>query len=172
MGGVNYVTDVHELAPVFRLHSSKRSLLCKEKVMLSLSYNRIKHVSKKGESVKSLSPVRLFVTPWTVARQAPLSVQFSRQEYWSGPPFLSPRDIPNPGIKPGSPALQADPLLSNVPEKPQTCLVFQKQSAWGFLASTIKFISPKGGEFFFFLSNSQQFKNQSRSRFRVLLLPK
>ena len=90
------------------------------------------------------------MTPWTVARQAPLSVQFSRQEYWSGPPFLSPRDIPNPGIKPGSPALQADPLLSNVPEKTQTCLVFQKQSAWGFLASTIKFISPKGGEFFFF----------------------
>ena len=90
------------------------------------------------------------MTPWTVARQAPLSVQFSRQECWSGPPFLSPRVIPNPGIEPGSPALQADPLLSNVPEKPQICLVFQKQSAWGFLANTIKFISPKGGEFFFF----------------------
>ena len=47
-------------------------------------------------------------TPWTVACQAPLSMGFSRQEYWSGLPFPSPGDLPNPGIKPGSPALQAD----------------------------------------------------------------
>ena len=53
-------------------------------------------------------------TPWTVARQAPLSVGFSRQEYWSGLPFPSPGDLPNPGIKPGSPALQADPLLTEL----------------------------------------------------------
>ena len=51
-----------------------------------------------------------FVTPWTVARQAPLSMEFSRQEYWSGLPFLSPGDLPDPGIKPGFPALQADSL--------------------------------------------------------------
>ena len=44
-------------------------------------------------------------TPWTVACQAPLSMGFSRQEYWSGLPFLSPGDLPDPGIKPGSPAL-------------------------------------------------------------------
>ena len=49
-------------------------------------------------------------TPWTVARQAPLSMGFSRQEYWSGLPFPSPGDLPDPGIKPGSPALRADPL--------------------------------------------------------------
>ena len=48
------------------------------------------------------------VTPWTVAYQAPLSTEFSRQEYWSGSPFPSPGDLPDPGIKPGSPALQAD----------------------------------------------------------------
>ena len=63
-------------------------------------------------SVKLLSHVRLFVTPWTVACQAPLSMGFSRQKYWSGLPFPSPGDLPDPGIKPGSPALQADALLS------------------------------------------------------------
>ena len=62
--------------------------------------------------VKSLSRVQLFVTTWTVAHQAPPSVGFSRQEYWSGLPFPSPGDLPNPGIEPGSPALQADALPS------------------------------------------------------------
>ena len=62
--------------------------------------------------VKSLSHVRLFAAPWTVAYQAPLSMGFSRQEYWSGLPFPSPGDLPDPGIKPGSPALQADALTS------------------------------------------------------------
>ena len=49
------------------------------------------------------------VTPWTVANQAPLSVGFSRQKYWSGLPFPFPGDLPNPGIEPGSPALQVEP---------------------------------------------------------------
>ena len=62
--------------------------------------------------VKSLSHVRLFATPWTVAYQAPPSMGFSRQEYWSGLPFPSPGDLPDPGIKPRSPALQADTLPS------------------------------------------------------------
>ena len=62
--------------------------------------------------VKSLSPVRLFATPWTVTYQAPRSIGFSRQEYWSGLPFPSPGDLPNPGIEPGSPALQTDALPS------------------------------------------------------------
>ena len=64
----------------------------------------------KKAKVKSLSRVRLFVTPWTVAYQAPLSMEFSRQEYCSGLPFPSPGDRPNPGIEPGSPAFQADAL--------------------------------------------------------------
>ena len=59
-----------------------------------------------------LSHVRLFVTPWTVACQAPLSMEFSRQEYWSGVPFPSPGDIPNPGIKTRPPMLRAHSLLS------------------------------------------------------------
>ena len=60
--------------------------------------------------VKLLSPVCLFATPWTVAYQALLSMGFSRQESWSGLPFPSPGDLPDPGIEPGSPALQADAL--------------------------------------------------------------
>ena len=53
--------------------------------------------------VKSLSHVRLFATPWTVAYQAPLSMGFSRQEYWSGLPFPSPGDLPTQGLNPGLP---------------------------------------------------------------------
>ena len=68
--------------------------------------------------VKSLSRSQLFTTPWTAAYQAPPSMEFSRQEYWSGLPFPSPGDLPNPGIKPGSPALQADALPSEPPGKP------------------------------------------------------
>ena len=64
---------------------------------------------------KSLSHIRLFATPWTIARQAPLSMGFFRQEYWSGLPFPSSGDLPNLGIEPGSPALQADCLPSGPP---------------------------------------------------------
>ena len=67
--------------------------------------------------VKLLSRVRLFATPWTVAHQSPQSMEFFRQEYWSGLPFPSPEDLPNPGIEPGSPALQADALPSEPPGK-------------------------------------------------------
>ena len=69
-------------------------------------------------NVKSLSHVRLFVTPWTVAYRAPPSMGFSRQEYWSGVPVPSPEDLPDPGIKPGSPTLQADALPSEPSGKP------------------------------------------------------
>ena len=58
------------------------------------------------------------MTPWIVACQAPLSMKFSRQEYWSGWPFSSLGNFPNLGIKPGSPALQADSSPSEPPEKP------------------------------------------------------
>ena len=71
----------------------------------------------KSRKVKSLSRVRLFATPWTVAYQAPLSMGFSRQGCWSGLPFPSPGDLPNPGIKSRSPALQADALPSEPPGK-------------------------------------------------------
>ena len=64
--------------------------------------------------VKMLSRVRLAATPRTVAYQAPPSVRFSRQEYWSELPFPSPGELPDPGIKPKSPALQKDSLLSEL----------------------------------------------------------
>ena len=67
--------------------------------------------------MKLLSRVQLFATPWTVACQAPPSMGFSRQECWSGLPFPSPGDLPDPGIEPGSPALQAVALPSEPPEK-------------------------------------------------------
>ena len=67
--------------------------------------------------VKLLSRVRLFKTPWTVAHQDPPSIGFSKQEYWSGLPFPSPGDLPNPGIEPVSPAFQADALISEPPGK-------------------------------------------------------
>ena len=68
--------------------------------------------------MKLLSYVWLFTTTWTIAYQAPLSRRFSRQEYRSGLPFPSPGDLPNPGIEPGSPALQANSLLSELQGKP------------------------------------------------------
>ena len=64
-----------------------------------------------------LSHVQLFVTPWTVARQAPLSMGFSRQEYWSGLPCSPPQDLPNPGIEPvflTSPALPGRFFTTNI----------------------------------------------------------
>ena len=66
--------------------------------------------SENVDCTSSLSHVQLFVTPWTVARQAPLSMESSRQEYWSGLPFPSPGDLPDPGIEPVSRALQVDAL--------------------------------------------------------------
>ena len=65
-----------------------------------------------------LSHVQLFATPWTVAYQAPLSMVFSRQEYWSGLPFPSPGDLPQPGIKPSSPALASGFFTTEPPGKP------------------------------------------------------
>ena len=60
------------------------------------------------KKVKSFSCVRFFAAPLTIAHQTPPSMEFSRQEYWSGLPFPSPGDLPDPGIEPGSPAMQAD----------------------------------------------------------------
>ena len=73
----------------------------------------------KRKKVKSLSRVQLFVTPWTINYQAPLTMGFSRQECWIGLPFPPPGDLPNPGIELRSPALQADALPSEPPGKPK-----------------------------------------------------
>ena len=66
------------------------------------------------------------VTPWTVALQAPLSMEFSRQEYWSRLSFLSPGILPNPGIRPRSPALQVNSLPTKPPGKPQACIEYHQ----------------------------------------------
>ena len=67
------------------------------------------------KKVRKLSHVRLFATPWAVGYQAPPSMEFSRQEYWSGLPFPSPGDLPDPGIELVSSAMQADALPSEPP---------------------------------------------------------
>ena len=84
----------------------------------------------KGGLSKSIEPILdwLFVTPWTVAYQAPPSVGFSRQEYWRGLPFPSPGDLPDPGIEPRSSRLQADTLPSEPGEKPLIVDCQERQS--------------------------------------------
>ena len=75
------------------------------------------HTQKQTQN-NTANRVPIFATLWTVAYQAPQSMEFFRQEYWSGLPFPSPGDLSNPGIEPGSPALQADALPSEPPGKP------------------------------------------------------
>ena len=107
---------------IFRLFVTQWTAACQASLSITNSQSLLKLVSiasvmpsnpvlnlapyafPLGE-VKSLSRVWLFVTPWTVAYQAPLSMGFSRQQYWSGLPFPSPRNLPDPGMEPGSPAL-------------------------------------------------------------------
>ena len=81
------------------------------------SFSRVFWLVVGGGSLVAQSCLTL-ATPWTVAGQAPLSVGFSRQEYWSGLPFPSPGNHPNPGIEPRSPVLQADSLSTELQEKP------------------------------------------------------
>ena len=82
-------------------------------------YDILDYISCGALKVKSLSRVRLSATPWTEAYQASPSMGFSRQEYWSGLLFPSPGDLPNPGVEPGSPALEADTLTSEPRGKPE-----------------------------------------------------
>ena len=79
-----------------------------------------------GEASKGTDQsVRLFVTLWAITCQAPPSMEFYRQEYWSGLPFPSPGNPPDPRIEPGSPALQADTLPSETPGKPDGFWIFR-----------------------------------------------
>ena len=93
---------------------------------LKLRYNLLTVFQVKA---KSLSCIWLFVTPWIVAYEIPPSMEFSRQECWSALPFPSPMDLPDPGIEPGSPALQADSFTVWVTrEVPQQC--FKCTAKW------------------------------------------
>ena len=90
-----------------------------------------------------LSRVQLFETPWTVAHQAPLSMGFFRQEYWSGLPFPPPGDLPNPGIKPESPmspALQEDSLPAESLGSPQYAICTTAERS--LLSYTVRSFSP------------------------------
>ena len=93
------------LKSLLQHHSAKASILQQSAFFIV----QLSHPYKV--KMKSLSHIWLFVTPWTIAYQAPLSMEFSRQECWSGLPFPSPGDLPNPGIEPRSPVL-AERLLT------------------------------------------------------------
>ena len=90
------------------------------KIILELIWGRTS--SKNNIHPCVFIRVQLFAAPWTGAHQAPLSMEFSRKEYWSGLPFPSPGDLPNPGIEPGCPALQADSLPTEPLGKPPLIL--------------------------------------------------
>ena len=102
----------------FIAHSFARAFPKSPLFPLKPSLKRLPHIIFWSAEVKSLSRVRLFVTPWTVAHQAPPSLGFSRQEYWSGLPLPSPGNLPDPGIEPRSPTLQADALTSELVKNP------------------------------------------------------
>ena len=108
-GGVGSLSLLHQIFPTQELN---QGLLHGRWILYQLSYQRLK------VKVKLLSRVRLFGTPWTVAHQASPSMGFSRQEYWSGWPIPSPADLPDPRIKLGAPALQADSLPTELLGKP------------------------------------------------------
>ena len=101
------------------------------------------HASPSLENMKVLlaQSCPTLMTPWTVAFQAPLSMEFSRQEYRSGLPFPSPGDLSNPWIEPGSPTLQADSLPSEPPGTPSlknaSSYLDQQASVTGFLLCDI-----------------------------------
>ena len=106
----------------------------------SLAYEWVCPTAWESEAkVKSLSRVQLLATPCTVAYHALPFMGFSRQEYWSGLPFPSPEDLPDPGIEPQSPALQAGVLPSEPPGKSWEKLLFKK---WKLLSCVWLFESP------------------------------
>ena len=120
MIGWHHWLNRHKFEKISGDSGGQRSLTCYSpwvtKSWIWLSDWTIKTKMQKIKvKVNSLSCVQLFATLWTVAHQAPLSMGFSRQEYWSGLPFPSPGDLPDPGIEPGSPALQSDALPSEPP---------------------------------------------------------
>ena len=114
-GNTDFFPQKFEISLFIRLKKKKKKKSCP---LGEIQINMTCEV-KWSHSVVSDS-----ATPWTTAYQAPPSMEFSRQEYWSGLPFPSPGDLPDSGIEPGSPAVQADALSSEPPGKPMT---------WGML---------------------------------------
>ena len=119
---------------------------------------------------KSLSRVRLFATPWTVAHQAPLSMGFSRQEYWSGLPGPPPGDLPDPGIEPVSPvapALQADSLPLSRRGSPHTDLTLVRMAVTKNAGKAVKKREPSytaGGNVSWFNRYGKPYGGKTRNR--------
>ena len=110
--------------------------------------------SECDSSVKLLSHVWLFVTPWTVTCRDPLSMGFSRQEYWIVLPFPSPGDLPNPGIEPRSPALQTASLPSEPPGRCQgsSKILSKKQQLGSWRNWAVSVVVYSRGDWIFILN--------------------
>ena len=117
-----------------KLYTSLTSKFTTRKTAQHIGFTHLEFYGVGGGLVaKSCPTLRIL---WTVVCQAPLSMGFSRQEYWSGLPFLSPGDLPNPGVKPGSPALQADSLATELQEKLRGSISLAKLRAlWSYVVS-------------------------------------
>ena len=117
------------LQGIFLTQELNWGLLHCRQILYQLSYKGslllMKDKKERKES-EVLSRIRLFATSWTVVYQALQSMEHSRQEYSSGLPFPSPGDLPDPGIEPGSPSLQANTLTSEPPGKPVNIKVYFK----------------------------------------------
>ena len=138
MNNFTQITQVREQD--FNLTLSVSSQLIYLVTIVLITYIFYLQVSTSRLKVKSLSRVQLFVTLWSIAHQAPLSMGFSRQEYWSGLPFPSPGDLPNSGIEPSSPALQAGSLTSELPGSPlqgQKILILKIKNGFYILCNPI-----------------------------------
>ena len=97
----------------------QKQLSLNHSVLFYFYYFHLDPILFESESVSSSVLSNSLRLSWTIAHQAPLSMEFSRQEFWSELSFPPPGDLPDPGIEPGSPVLQADSLLSEPPGKPQ-----------------------------------------------------
>ena len=107
--------SIQQLVTVRQIHIGNTKVFLKLKEHKLQAINLCIYLFSVSHSVMFDSAI-----PWTVAHWAPLSKEFSMQEYWSGLPFLSPGDLPGPGIEPGFPELQVDSLPAELPRKPQS----------------------------------------------------
>ena len=117
---LNYLTageiEDYELYNLIKVHRQSVSR-CEYRQITKATNILLWRSLKEKVKVAQLFPT---LAPWTVAHQAPLSMEFSRQEYWSGLPFPFPGDLPDPEIEPGSPTLQTGSLLFEPAGKPTT----------------------------------------------------
>ena len=114
LGKVNNLPD-----PQFLINNNNDNNFIEVISKLQENWHRLKEkICKWSRLFSRFSCIQVFAIPWTVARQAPLPMGFSKQEHWRGEPFPSPGDLPNPGIKPQFLAMQVDSLPSEWPLKP------------------------------------------------------